>query len=56
MIRNSIKNGTRTIVYTTTSLSTDSEFLVELGDDALKDSRGIVKGKANIMWSGKGKW
>src|SRR4030095_11866270 len=30
-IRNSIGNDTRTIIYTTTSLSTDSEFLVELG-------------------------
>ncbi|MBK9382106.1 MAG: hypothetical protein IPN39_12360 [Chitinophagaceae bacterium] len=48
-IRNSIKNDTRTIIYTTTSLSTDSEFLVELGIYEFRDSKGNLKHKENIL-------
>lgn len=48
-IRNSINNDTRTIIYTTTSLSTDSEFLVELGTYDFRDSKGNSKYKENIL-------
>ena len=58
-IRNSIKNDTRVIKYTTTSLSTDSEFLVELGTYEMKDSRGNskYKGKYLVVWKQEdGNW
>ena len=58
-IRNSIRNDTRTIIYTTTSLSTDSEFLVELGTYEFKDSKGNskFKGKYLVVWKQEdGKW
>jgi len=52
MIQNSITNDTRNIVYTTTSLSADSEFLVELGKYELKDSKGSLKGNGKylVVW------
>lgn len=51
-IRHSIRTDTRTIIYTTTSLSTDSEFLVELGIYEFKDSKGHSKdkGKYLVVW------
>jgi len=58
-IRNSIKNDTRTIIYTTTSLSTDSEFLVELGTYEFRDSKGNpkYKGKYLVVWKQEdGNW
>jgi archaellin len=58
-IRSSIRNDTRTIVYTTTSLSTDSEFLVELGTYVFKDSKGNSKhkGKYLVVWKQEdGNW
>ena len=58
-IRNSIKNDTRTIIYTTTSLSTDSEFLVELGIYEFRDSKGNskYKGKYLVVWKQEdGNW
>ena len=58
-IRNSIKNDTRVIKYTTTSLSTDSELLVELGTYEMKDSRGNTKykGKYLVVWKQEdGNW
>ena len=58
-IRNSIKNDTRTIIYTTTSLSTDSEFLVELGTYDFRDSNGNskYKGKYLVVWKQEdGNW
>jgi ketosteroid isomerase-like protein len=58
-IRNSIKNDTRTILYTTTSLSTDSEFLVELGTYEFRDSKGNskYKGKYLVVWKQEdGNW
>ena len=58
-IRNSIRNDTRTIIYTTTSLSTDSEFLVELGIYEFRDSKGNLKhkGKYLVVWKQEdGKW
>ena len=58
-IRNSIRNDTRTIIYTTTSLSTDSEFLVELGTYDFRDSNGNskYKGKYLVVWKQEdGNW
>ena len=58
-IRNSIRNDTRTIIYTTTSLSTDSEFLVELGTYDFRDSKGNskYKGKYLVVWKQEdGNW
>jgi ketosteroid isomerase-like protein len=58
-IRNSIKNDTRNLIFTTTSLSTDSEFLVELGTYEIKDSKGNLKhkGKYLVVWKHEdGKW
>ena len=58
-IRNSIRNDTRTIIYTTTSLSTDSEFLVELGAYEFRDSKGNskYKGKYLVVWKQEdGNW
>jgi ketosteroid isomerase-like protein len=51
-IRASIQNDTRNIVFTTTSLSTDSEFLVELGAYEMKDGKGNSKdkGKYLVVW------
>ena len=58
-IRNSIRNDTRTLIYTTTSLSTDSEFLVELGTYEFRDSKGNskFKGKYLVVWKQEdGNW
>lgn len=58
-IRNSIKNDTRSIIYTTTSLSTDSVFLVELGTYEFRDSKGNpkYKGKYLVVWKQEdGNW
>ena len=58
-IRNSIRNDTRTIIYSTTSLSTDSEFLAELGTYEMKDSKGNskFKGKYLVVWKKEdGNW
>ncbi|MEI9943256.1 MAG: hypothetical protein WDN26_03470 [Chitinophagaceae bacterium] len=58
-IRNSIKNDTRNLLFTTTSLSADSEFLVELGVYELKDSKGNSKhtGKYLVVWKQEdGNW
>ena len=58
-IRNSVRNDTRTIIYTTTSLSTDSEFLVELGKYEFRDSKGNskFKGKYLVVWKQEnGNW
>lgn len=51
-IRNSIKSDTRQLLFKTTSLSTDSEFLVELGIYEVKDSRSNIKGNGEylVVW------
>ncbi|MBK5270578.1 MAG: nuclear transport factor 2 family protein [Bacteroidia bacterium] len=51
-IRDAFKNNTRTIIYTTTSLSTDSEFLVETGIYEVLDDTGNSKGKGKylVVW------
>ena len=59
MIRNSIKNDSRNIVYTTTSLTADSAFLVELGKYELKDNNGNLKGNGKylVVWKNEnGDW
>jgi ketosteroid isomerase-like protein len=58
-IRNSIKNDTRNLIFTTNSLSTDSEFLVEVGAYEFKDSKGNSKekGKYLVVWKQEeGNW
>ena len=58
-IRNSFKNDTRNLIFTTTSLSTDSEFLVELGTYEIKDGKGNSKhkGKYLVVWKHEeGNW
>ena len=49
MIRSSIKDNARNIIYTTTSLSTDSEFIVELGIYEAKDDKGNSKEKGKYL-------
>jgi len=58
-IRNAIKNDTRNLAFTTTSLSTDSEFLVETGIYEFKNSKGNLqyKGKYLVVWKQEeGNW
>ena len=58
-IRNSIKNDTRNLIFTTTSLTIDSEFIVELGIYEEKDSAGKSKekGKYLVVWKQEdGNW
>ena len=51
-IRYAAKNDSRKMTFTTTSLSTDGEFLVELGMYNIQDSKGVSKGKGKylIVW------
>ena len=59
MIRNSIKDNTRNLLFTTTAFAGDSDYMVELGNyeerndkDELKDS-----GKYLVVWKQEnGKW
>jgi ketosteroid isomerase-like protein len=55
-VRNSIKNDARNLIFTTASLSSDSEFLVELGTYEVKDSNGGLKGKGKylVVWKQEG--
>ena len=58
-IRNSIKNNTRNLIFTTTALTGDSEFLVELGIYEIKDDKDnlINKGKYVVVWKQEnGEW
>jgi ketosteroid isomerase-like protein len=58
-IRNSIKNNTRNLIFTTTTLTGDNEFLVELGIYEIKDDKNNVKGKGKyvVVWKQEdGKW
>lgn len=56
MIRNSMNDNGRNIVYTTASLSTDSEFLAELGKYERRDMSGNIKesGKYLVVWKKEG--
>lgn len=55
-IRNSIAMDTRNLLFTTTCISTDTEYLVELGIYEFKDSKGITrhKGKYLVVWKQEG--
>lgn len=58
-IRNSIKNNTRNLLFTTTALTSDGEFLVELGIYEIKDDNNISKGKGKyvVVWKQEdGRW
>ena len=58
-IRNSIKNNTRNLIFTTTALTGDSEFLVELGIYEIKDDTNTLKGtgKYVVVWKQEdGEW
>ena len=58
-IRNSIKNNTRNLIFTTTALTGDSEFLVELGIYEIKDDKGNLKGNGKylVVWKQEnGEW
>jgi len=52
MIRNSIQTNTRKIIYTTTSLTIDKEFIIEVGTYEAKDDKGISKGNGKylVVW------
>ena len=59
MIRNSIKNDSRNLVFTTTSLIAEADFLVELGKYEMKDNKGNLKenGKYLVVWKNEnGDW
>jgi len=43
MIRSSIKNNSRNIIYKSTSISIDGEFIIEVGIAEAKDDRGNQK-------------
>jgi ketosteroid isomerase-like protein len=51
-IRNSIKSKVRNIKFTTSSLTNDGEFLVELGTYEMKDDQDELKssGKYLVVW------
>ncbi len=48
-IRNSIKNDTRNVIYTPILLTTDNEYLFEVGTYEYKDSTGRSKGKGKYL-------
>jgi len=51
-IRNSIKNNVRNLKFTTSSLTNDGEFLIELGTFEIKDDQDEIKasGKYLVVW------
>ncbi|HVT85559.1 MAG TPA: nuclear transport factor 2 family protein [Chitinophagaceae bacterium] len=49
MIRNSIQENSRHITYTSTSISVDGEFIVEVGIAEAKDDQGNQKWKARYL-------
>lgn len=58
-IRSSIKNDTRNMKFTISSLSTDGEFVTELGTYEIRDSKKTLKatGKYLIVWKQEdGNW
>ena len=58
-IRNSIKNDTRNLIFTPIFLTTDNEFLFEVGKYESKDSKGNVKGDGKylmVLKQEEGKW
>jgi ketosteroid isomerase-like protein len=49
MIRSSIKDNSRHITYITTSISVDSEFIIEVGIAEAKDDQGNSKWKSKYL-------
>lgn len=49
MIRSSIKNDTRNVIYTPILLTTDNEYLFEVGKFEYKDSNGNSKGAGKYL-------
>jgi len=59
MIRNSIKDSTRNLLFTTTAFTGDSDYMVELGNYEEKDDRNNLKnkGKYLVVWKqDNGQW
>jgi len=48
-IRNSIKNDTRNFLFTPIFLTTDNEYLFEVGKYEFKDSNGNLKGEGKYL-------
>ncbi len=48
-IRNSIKNDTRNLIFTSILLTTDNEYLFEVGKYESKDSKGNVKSEGKYL-------
>lgn len=48
-IQSSTKNNTRNLIFTTTALAGDSEFLVELGIYEKRDDKGNLKGTGKYL-------
>ena len=58
-IRYSIENDMPHLIFITTSLTTDNEFLFELGKYQMKDSKGNLKGEGKylLVWKQEdGQW
>jgi ketosteroid isomerase-like protein len=58
-VRSSIKDDTRNVTFTTTSLTSEGEFLIEIGSAETKDSFNILKykGKYLVVWKQEeGEW
>ena len=58
-IRNSIKNNTRNLQFTTTAFTGDADYMVELGIYEEKDDNNNLKNKGNylVVWKQeKGEW
>lgn len=58
-IRYCIENDMPHLLFTTTSLTTDNEFLFELGKYEMKDSKGKLKGEGKylLVWKQEdGQW
>lgn len=51
-IRNSIKSKVRNLKFTTSSLTNDGEFIIELGTYELKDDQDALKGSGKylVVW------
>ena len=58
-IRYSIENDMPNLLFATTSLTTDNEFLIETGKYQMKDSKGNLKGEGKylLVWKQEdGQW
>lgn len=51
-IRNAVKNDSRNVIFTTTSLTGDDEFLIEVGTAEIRDSQNNFKSKFKylVVW------